>query len=257
MDMRPLGSTGVRVSVLGLGTVKLGRSAGVKYPAPFAIPSDDEARELLHAAADLGINLVDTAPAYGVSEERLGGLLRGWRERWVISTKVGEEFGGAASRYDFSPEAVKRSVERSLARLGVERLDIVLVHSDGRDVEIIERMGTLEALRDMQRRGVIGAVGMSTKTADGALLAVERSDVVMVTLNRGYDGDRPAIRLAHERGVGVLVKKALESGHGASAVEDALALCLGEPGVSSVVVGTINPEHVRANALAAAQILGR
>ncbi|MFW8341556.1 aldo/keto reductase, partial [Klebsiella pneumoniae] len=70
--LRPLGSTGLRVSPLGLGTVKLGRDQGVKYPNGFRIPDDQQARELLYLARELGINLIDTAPAYGVSEERLG-----------------------------------------------------------------------------------------------------------------------------------------------------------------------------------------
>ena len=85
---RPLGSTGLRVSPLGLGTVKLGRNTGVKYPNQFALPSDGQARELLALARDLGINLIDTAPAYGTSETRLGPLLQGQRQDWVVCTKV-------------------------------------------------------------------------------------------------------------------------------------------------------------------------
>ena len=94
---RPLGSTGLLVSPLGLGTVKLGRDQGVKYPNGFQIPDDDEARMLLKLARDLGINLIDTAPAYGRSEERLGPLLRGQRQDWVIVSKVGEEFADGQS----------------------------------------------------------------------------------------------------------------------------------------------------------------
>src|SRR5690606_33729328 len=89
---RPLGSTGFKVSPLGLGTVKLGRDQGVKYPTGFTIPGDDDASLLLAQARELGINLIDTAPAYGRSEERLGPLLRGQRDEWVIVSKVGEEF---------------------------------------------------------------------------------------------------------------------------------------------------------------------
>ncbi len=98
---RPLGSTGLS-EPLGLGTVKLGRDQGVKYPSGFQIPDDDEARQLLKLTRDLGINLIDTAPAYGRSEERLGPLLRGQRHEWVIVSKVGEEFEAGQSRHDFS-----------------------------------------------------------------------------------------------------------------------------------------------------------
>ena len=67
--------TELDVSVLGLGTVKLGRDKGVKYPESFTIPNDEAALALLQQAWDLGINLIDTAPAYGNSEQRLGELL--------------------------------------------------------------------------------------------------------------------------------------------------------------------------------------
>ena len=111
---RPLGSTGLMVSPLGLGTVKLGRDQGVKYPNGFQIPDDDAARMLLKQAKGLGINLIDTAPAYGRSEERLGPLLRGQRQDWVIVSKVGEEFADGLSRHDFSAAHTRMSVERSL-----------------------------------------------------------------------------------------------------------------------------------------------
>ena len=63
MELRPLGATGLAVSPLGLGTVKFGRNAGVKYPRPFDLPSDQQALTLLETAWELGINLLDTAPA--------------------------------------------------------------------------------------------------------------------------------------------------------------------------------------------------
>ena len=69
-----LGNTGIEVSALGLGTVKLGRNEGVKYPSGFELPDDASVSRLLQLAADAGINLLDTAPAYGSSEERIGKL---------------------------------------------------------------------------------------------------------------------------------------------------------------------------------------
>ena len=75
MELRHLGNTGIKVSPLGLGTVKLGRNQQVKYPHGFTLPDDKTVKELLALTWDLGINLIDTAPAYGNSEERLGALL--------------------------------------------------------------------------------------------------------------------------------------------------------------------------------------
>ncbi len=251
LPRRPLGETGMAVSVLGLGTVKLGRDQGVKYPDRFTIPDDSEARALLDLARDAGINLIDTAPAYGRSEERLGRLLRGQRRHWLIATKVGEEFEGGRSFFDFSPQHIRFSVERSLRRLATDHLDMVLVHSDGNDEAII-RGGTLEVLADLKAEGKIRATGMSTKTPEGGLLAARQSDCVMVTWNLAYDGDLPVIDYCHKHGKGVLIKKALASGHATlSPDEDPVGksfdMIFAHPGVSSAVVGTINPRHLQAN----------
>ena len=82
MDLRTLGKTGLKISPLGLGTVKFGRNQGVKYPGGFEIPEEGDLASLVALAKDLGINLLDTAPAYGTSEERLGRLLKGQRQDW-------------------------------------------------------------------------------------------------------------------------------------------------------------------------------
>lgn len=261
MVLRPLGKTGILVSPLGLGTVKLGRTQGVKYPRAFEIPDDRAAAALLDTARSVGLNLIDTAPAYGRSEERLGALLGPRRDEWVICTKAGEEFESGASRFDFSPDAITASIERSLRRLRTDYLDIVLLHSNGEDAEILERSGALDCLRRAKAAGKVRAFGASTKTPEGAILAAGRCDVVMLTLNLHHTADEPALDQAMRSGAGVLVKKALDSGHlphtssGADAVERALRFVLARPGVHSVIVGTINPDHLRANAAAAERAL--
>lgn len=264
MALRPLGRTGLKVSPIGLGTVKIGRNQKVKYPRPFDLPDDAAVARLFDAARRLGVNLVDTAPAYGSAEERVGREIARDRDRWVVMTKVGEEFEGGVSRHDFRPEAVAASVARSLARLGTDRLECVLVHSDGADLEIVERLGTLEALAAEKRAGRILSFGMSTKTLEGARAAMATSDVLMLTYNPLETGDGPAIDEACARGVGVVVKKGLVSGHldrlpGAPAdpVEAALAFVFGRGEVASVVVGTLSPEHLEADVRAAARVLAR
>ena len=124
----------------------------MKYPSGFTIPDDREAADLLALARDLGINLIDTAPAYGRSEERLGPLLRGQREHWVIVSKVGEEFVDGQSVFDFSAAHTRRSVERSLKRLETDRIELVLVHSDGNDLDILEN-SEVYPTRRAQARG--------------------------------------------------------------------------------------------------------
>ncbi len=263
---RRLGNTDMDVSLLGLGTVKLGRNQGVKYPEGFALPNDRQARALLALALDHGINLLDTAPAYGISEARLGSLLRGQRHHWLLCTKVGEEYEDGQSRFDFSPDHTRYSIERSLRRLNTDVLDLVLVHSDGNDLDIIERFGTLDALAGLKSEGKLRAYGMSTKTVEGGLRAAAESDVVMVTWNLADDQEVPVIDYCAENGVGVLIKKALASGHltgrpssdlaarqGSDNIENpvkkAFSMIFAHPGVSSAIVGTINPRHLLDNIL--------
>ena len=263
LPKRTLGTTGMDVSILGLGTVKLGRNTGVKYPQGFTLPNDREARQLIDIAREQGINLIDTAPAYGTSEERLGTLLKDQRQDWLICTKVGEEFVDGRSTFNFTPEHTRISVERSLRRLNTDVLDIVLIHSDGNDTDILRHYGTLEALADLKAEGKIRATGMSTKTLEGGLLAAEQTDIVMVTWNAHYNDDLPIIDYCQKHNKGVLIKKALASGHcivpsntATDAITDpvtrAFKTIFTHPGVNSAIVGTINPAHLLAN-IAAAQ----
>ncbi|WP_394561444.1 aldo/keto reductase [Aquipseudomonas alcaligenes] len=256
---RPLGDTGLLVSPLGLGTVKLGRDQGVKYPNGFTIPDDAAARALLQQARELGINLIDTAPAYGVSEQRLGPLLRSQRQDWVIVSKVGEEFEAGQSHFDFSPQHTRFSVERSLQRLETDFIDLVLVHSDGNDVAVLRDSGVYEALIELKREGKIRAFGLSGKTVEGGLLALEQGDCAMVTYNLAEQGERAVLDHAASHHKGILIKKALASGHavlaGTDPVRASFELVFGHPGVSAAIVGTINPQHLAANAATAAAVI--
>lgn len=245
---------------IGLGTVKIGRNRGVKYPTAFELPDDAAVRALLETAQACGVRLIDTAPAYGVSEERLGRLLPGRREEWVLSTKAGEEFDGLRSSFDFSAEGIRRSVERSLARLRTEALDIVLLHLGDDDAATLEQAEPAEALVSLKASGYVRAIGASCKSVEAARLALEFSDVLMLTFHRGDERMRPIIREASARGIAVLVKKALQSGHatasgGEEGVRAALEFVFAEPGVTAAVVGTINPVHLRRNAEVAADML--
>ena len=260
MELRALGSTGINVSLLGLGTVKIGRDQQVKYPSGFTIPDDTAVSSLLDLAWDLGINFIDTAPAYGNSEERLGKLLRKDRN-WIVMTKVGEIFENGESRFDFSAGHTRMSVERSLQRLGREFVDIVLVHSDGNDMHIIENEGALAELDKLKQEGLIRAYGMSTKTMEGGMWIVENTDVVMATCNLTDKHDLPVIARAHELNKGVVVKKGLLSGHadksaGGAGVQKAFEYVFSHAGVSSMIVGTINPGHLEDNVRIVNQITG-
>lgn len=251
LERRALGNTGLEVPLLSLGTVKFGRNTGVKYPSGFELPSDKEIVRLLEIARDAGMNLIDTAPAYGTSETRLGRLLPGSRDDWLICTKAGESFKEHRSGYDFSGTAIEASVRQSLVNLRTDYLDMVLIHSDGADLDILNGTDAVESLTRLKDQGLIRLIGMSTKTVAGGLLALDSCDVLMVTCNLQEQSQLPVIHAAADAGRGILVKKALASGHADAAAS--LAFVLDEPGVHSVIVGTINPNHLQDNIAVAAR----
>lgn len=274
MPRKRLGQTDIEVSTFGLGTVKFGRNQSLKYPTQFALPSDEQIRSLLSCARDMGVNFIDTAPAYGYSEERLGTALRKERQDWVISTKVGEEFSAdkfsaeGVSSFDFSAKHTRMSVERSLRRLRTDYLDLVLIHSDGNDLALLQQAEVLHALQQMKQDGWIRALGISTKTLEGGLLAAELCDAVMIAYHREQPDEAQVIAKSAQHGAAVLLKKVLGSGHichdaspaqtaGADqedtedAIQAALNFAYANAGVTSAIIGTINEQHLRANLIKA------
>src|SRR5262249_42201444 len=155
----------------------IGRNQKIKYAQAYALPSDEEAQRLIGGILDMGINYIDTAPAYGTSEERLGKILKSFRRDDLVgSTKVGRTFENGISSYDFSPEAVMQSVARSRQRLRMETLDLVFIHSDGNDEEILEYTHCAEALQELKRAGDVRAIGFSGKSRHGNNMARKWAD---------------------------------------------------------------------------------
>ncbi len=248
---KPLGSTGIEVSPIGLGTVKIGRDQGVKYPAHFTIPNDDEVKVLLRTARDLGINTLDTAPAYGNSEQRLGELLTD-REQWIIVSKAGEEFINGSSSFDFSVAHITSSIERSLKRLQTDYIDVLLIHSDGNDLPIVNDLELWDTLKRLKERGLIRSFGLSGKTVEGGIKALQQSDCAMVTFNLNEQSEKAVLDYAAQNNKGIFIKKALASGHvcanaDKSPVEASFDLVFSQPAVSSAIVGTINLHHLKQN----------
>lgn len=245
LNKTSLGSTGILVSSVGLGTVKFGRNTGVNYPKQFNIPDDKSIKQLLNTAKELNINLLDTAPAYGSSEERLGKVLQNNRHEWIISSKVGEEFKNNISLFNFTKEYLIDCLHRSLQRLKTDYLDLLLIHSNGHDEAIINQYQVFDTLADFKKQGLIRAFGMSSKTVAGGILAAQTADVVMVTLNLNYLEDIPVIQEAYKLNKGVLIKKSLGSGY--LPVKQSMDLIFKNPqilGIHSVILGTINPLHL-------------
>ena len=253
MKRRPIHSTDIEVTSLGLGTVKFGRNQGVKYPTSVDLPSDDNILSLLDQARELGINFLDTAPAYGLSEERLGQLLGSRRDDWIIMSKAGEEFDDGKSSFNFSGEWITQSVDRTLSRLRTDRVESLLLHSDGNDLDVLDHSGAVDALFSLKDQGKIRSHGISTKTVAGGLRAIGLGlDAVMITYNPWHTEEEAILDAAAGTGTSVFLKKALGSGwfgddEGEDPVEKSFRFIFEKPAATSVIAGTINPEHLRQN----------
>ena len=193
---------------LGLGTAPL---AGLYEPV-----DDDTARRVVDRALELGIRYFDTAPYYGsgLAERRLGTALRAVpRDRVVVSTKVGRLLrpgasGWTGAYFDFSLDATLRSLDESLGRLGLDRVDIALVH-DPDDHYEEALAGALPALARLREEGVVRAIGAGMNQAEMLSRFVRETDIDCVLVaGRWTVLDRSAgeelLPLCEERGVAVI-----------------------------------------------------
>jgi aryl-alcohol dehydrogenase-like predicted oxidoreductase len=243
--LRPLGRTGFSLSPIGFGAFKIGRNQKTKYAAAYDLPSDEQVSELLNGLLDLGINYIDTAPAYGTSEVRIGRAIAQRRSEFVLATKVGETFEAGVSSYDYSGNAIRSSVSRSLERLKTSAIDVLLLHSDGRDAWIQTEIDAVPTLQQLKAQGLVRAIGLSGKTVDGARQALDWADVLMVEYHLHDRSHESLIAEAAARGVGIVVKKGLASG--ALPAGEAIRFVLDNPHVASLVVGGLSLAHFRDN----------
>jgi len=156
MRYRILGSTGLRVSVIGLGTWQFGGEWGRAF-------SQADADAILDKAGELGINLIDTAECYGdhLSESLIGDYLsRHDRSRWVVATKFGHHFNRFLDRTeDFSADGVREQLEASLRALRVEAVDVYQFHSGSDPQCMNDRLWAM--LAEQQRAGKVRHLGIS------------------------------------------------------------------------------------------------
>ncbi len=253
MVRRRLSNCGLAVTPIGFGAFKIGRNVGIKYAQDYDLPDESAVNRLLNTVLDLGINYIDTAPAYGISEEQIGRVISERRREFVLCTKVGETFENGRSTYDFSEHAVRGSIQRSRERLRSDELDIVLIHSDGNDLQILNETDVVPTLTALRDAGVIKAIGLSAKTVDGARVALAWADVLMVEYHVRDQSHGPVIAQAVDAGVGVVVKKGLASGQLDPA--EAIPFVLGTGGVASLVIGGLDLDHIRTNILLAQTVL--
>ncbi|GAB2595781.1 aldo/keto reductase [Kribbella endophytica] len=289
LQTRPLGSSGIDVTTIGLGAWQLGKSSS--WPTG---PDPDEAVRIVHAALDAGVNFIDTAPAYadGQSELNVGTALQSVpRDQVVLCTKVGPTHDGRA---DWSVDAIATSVEGSARRMGVDHIDVVVLHSPPPEVlNSADHYAALEALRD---KGLIRAFGASVDWDQDVrtVLTNTSSQALEVRMSALFQETWPSVSEAPAQGAGVIVKVPLESGwlsgrydanstftdvrsrwsaedvalraglvdelrallpSGVSLVDAAVQFLLANDGVSTVIPGTRSIDHLETSIASAAEPL--
>ena len=277
---RTLGRTGADVTILGYGAMEL--RGGPRGPEV----GDEDAGRLLNAVLDGGINLIDTSPDYGGSEELIGRHIGHRRDEFFLASKCGCPIELPTNvpppyPHDYSPANVRADVEQSLRRLRTDRLDLVQVHMSPSKATL-EENHTVETLTALQDQGKIRFIGMS-----GILpnlpehIAMNVFDVFQIPYS-AVQRDHEDLITAAAAGAGTLIRGGAARGAASedknwrtgplsqqpgvgqrnwasSGIEDLikdagltnmefmLRFTLSHPGLSSTIVGTANPAHLAAN----------
>ncbi|CAN5829049.1 aldo/keto reductase [soil metagenome] len=288
MKYRPLGSTGLNVSEIGLGAWQLANP-------DWGIHDREEALQIVHKSLEAGCNFFDTAPGYGrgVSEEILGEALKSVRQEVIICTKCGYSAEGDVN---FATDVIRPTLESSLRRLQTDYVDVLLLHNPPRalmDGRVATQYAELEQLK---REGKIRAYGVSLDWCEEMEMVMETtgSQALEVYFNAFYQEMLPAFQKAQAQGVGLIVKVPLDSGwlsgryrgdsrfadvrdrwspeviarrgalvekfaslapSGRSLAHAALQFCLAQPEVSTVIPGAKSVAQALDNLAAADQAL--
>jgi len=276
MNYRRLGRTGLEVSEIGLGTVELGLDYGVPVAGEHLRPPEEHAARLLNRALDLGVNFIDTARAYGASEEIIGRALKGRRNAYILASKLAPIRDEGQSDQELR-EQVKTSIAESLRMLQTDVIDLLQLH--WAPVDVITKGRVLAAAREAQQAGYVRFIGASTY-GEEAPLAVLAADDGYDTLQVAYNlADRTledkVLPLAEQQDVGIIVRSVLLRGvltHRYTLLPDQLAglksaiarlnslvaadagslpemayrFVLANPAVSTALVGTARREELEA-----------
>jgi aryl-alcohol dehydrogenase-like predicted oxidoreductase len=203
LETRRLGRTEMRPKAVGIGWASLSRH------------TDEESIEAVRTAIELGINYLDTSPAYGDSERKLGLALEGgWRDKIYLETKAGSN----PQRRGYSAEDIRWSVNNSFKTLKTDYLDAVLIHDPGDiDFPLADGNGFDELLK-MKDEGVIGFVGLGVRSHEFHKKAIEsgKADIILTYLDYtliDQSAGETTIPLAKKHDVGLILASILSMNH--------------------------------------------
>ena len=278
---RTLGRTGLEVTTLGFGAMELrGAPRGPEI-------SDEQAKDVLHAVLDAGINFIDTSPDYGRSEELIGRFISGQRGEYFLASKCGCLIGaqpGASERpqHVFTAENVRAGVEQSLRRLKTDHLDIVQFHASPSRQEL-EQAGALAELVKLRDEGKVRFIGMSGTLPNlEEQIAMGVFDEFQIPYSALQREQEDAIRRASAAGAGIVIRGGAARGQptnwegranymvpaavardrwesarldelldGMSRMEFTLRFTLSNPDLDTTIVGTKDVGHLHNNVEAA------
>lgn len=281
ISTRPLGRTNSDVTILGYGAMELrGLPRGPEI-------DDEAAGRLLNAVLDGGINLIDTSPDYGRSEELIGKYVSHRRDEFFLASKCGCLLKVPTDvpppyPHDFSPQNVRADVEQSLRRLRTDHLDLVQVHMSP-SVEQLRENHTVETLQELRDEGKVRFIGMSGILPNlPGHLAMDVFDAFQIPYSAVQRDHEDLITEAADKGAGTLIRGGAARGapseeknwrtgplsqraglgqrnwdaagiedlladSGMSRMEFVLRFTLSHPGLSTTIVGTANLDHLESN----------
>jgi len=208
MKYRTLGKTGLRVSIVGLGTMV--------HAGHFGPMKDSESLEAIETALELGVNFIDTSDAYGAGygETLLGNAFKGKRDKIVIATKGGNVMVGPnRGKRIFEPDYISRVMDESLRRLQTDHIDLYQLHNP--TVEVIERGAVWEVLERAKKAGKIRHYGVSINSMEEGIAAVKdgRTETIQVEYNLlAQEPAQAFFPAAQEANIGVIARVPLKRG---------------------------------------------
>jgi len=208
MKYRTLGKTGLRVSIVGLGTMV--------HAGHFGPMKDSESLEAIETALELGVNFIDTSDAYGAGygETLLGNAFKGKRDKIVIATKGGNVMVGPnRGKRIFEPDYISRVMDESLRRLQTDYIDLYQLHNP--TVEIIERGAVWEVLERAKKAGKIRHYGVSINSMEEGTAAVKDGRAETIQVEYNLLAQEPAetfFPAAQQANIGVIARVPLKRG---------------------------------------------
>lgn len=265
------------VSEIGFGAMEL-RGPRIWDGRPV---TPAEAESILHAVLDLGINFIDTSPDYGLSEEYVGRFLSARRDEFILATKCGCYLVDRG-RYDetkhvWTSENIRKNIDQSLTRLRTDHVDLLQLHNP--KASDLQNSALMVALREIVKAGKARFVGVSTTWPDLLdFIDMESFDVIQTTYSALDRSHEDLLSLAAERGIGTIARGALVKGvltdlEGRNLIENIrqtagkrdlwrrscledvleemtpieflLRFSLTHPDITTIIVGTLNPDHLK------------